>query len=215
MLALLGFILAISLSMAESHFSARRKLVLDEANAIGTSRLRVLTIGGPHAPDLLRLLEAYTQVRLDFFGAGEDANRLKLVAERTTDLQGQIWNHASAIAADAPTPISGLLLSSLNEVFDLSTTRRWALEVRVPGYVINMLLVLALLAMGLMGYYFGVSGVRYPVLSAFLCLAFTVAILLVLDLNRPRGGFIQAEQSPLIWLLEDMNRGAAGRSGAK
>ena len=135
-------------------------------------------------------------------------NRLKLVAERTTDLQGQIWTHASAIAADAPTPISGLLLSSLNEVLDLSTTRRWALEVRVPGYVVNMLLVLALLAIGLMGYYFGVSGVRYPVLSAFLCLAFTVAILLVLDLNRPRGGFIQAEQSPLIWLLEDMNRGA-------
>lgn len=204
MLALLGFVLAISLSMADSHFQVRRRQVLDEANSIGTSRLRAQAVGGPHGVEIVRLLGDYTRLRLDFFAAGEDASRLQRVDRQTADLQQQIWDHASAIAGNAPTPISGLLLSSLNETFDLATARRWSLEVRVPPYVINLLLVLSVLTMGLLGYYFGVSGVRYPLLSAFLFLAFTVAILLVLDLNRPRRGFIQAEQSPLIWLLEDM-----------
>ncbi len=127
-----------------------------------------------------------------------------MVDGQTANLQERIWQHASAVASAAPTPISGLLLSSLNEVFDLSSTRRWALEARVPPYVINLLIVLAVLTIGLLGFYFGICGERYPLLSAFLFVAFTVAIVLVMDLNRPRSGFIQAEQSPLIWLLDDM-----------
>jgi hypothetical protein len=57
--------------------------------------------------------------------------------------------------------------------------------------------------------------VRYPILSAFLFVAFTVAILLVMDLNRPRSGFIQAEQSPLVWLIEDMSQELSDQSLAK
>ena len=204
MLALLGFLLAISLSMADSHFQVRRRQVLDEANAIGTSVLRAQTIGGPHGTEIVRLLRDYARLRLDFFAAGEEGDRLKSVNERTSVLQQRIWEHASAIARAADTPVSALLLSTLNDTFDLATARRWGLEVRVPSYVISLLLVLSILTMGLMGYYFGVCGVRYPVLSGVLFVAFAVAILLVMDLNRPRAGFIQAEQSPLLWLKEDL-----------
>ncbi len=200
MLALVGFILAIALSMADTHFQARRKLILDEANAIGTSRLRALTLGGAHGTEIVRLLRDYTQLRLDFFNAGEDWSRIKPINKETSDLQQAIWDHASAIAGIAPTPVSALLLSSLNEVFDLATSRRWALEVRVPPYVINLLLILSLVTIGIMGYYFGVCGVRYPILSGFLFVAFTTAIVLVIDLNSPRRGFIQAEQRLLSGL---------------
>jgi hypothetical protein len=203
MLALLGFVLAISLSMADSHFEVRRKLVLDEANAIGTARLRAMTIGGEQGTEIVRLLDNYVRLRMDFFSSGNDTNRLTQVYRQTADMQQRIWDHASVIARNAPTAVSSILLSALNEVFDLANTRRWALEVRVPPYVINLLLVFALLSMGMMGYYFGVCGVRHPVMSAFLLAAFTVAILLVMDLNRPRSGFIQPEQAPLEWLLEE------------
>ena len=206
MLALFGFILAISLSMADSHFEARRKLVLDEANAIGTSRLRAMTVGGEHGTEIVRLLSDYVRLRMDFFAVGEDQNRLKSIYGKTSDLQQRIWDHASVIARDAPSPVSGILLSSLNETFDLASTRRWALEVRVPSNVIDLLLVFALLSTGMMGYYFGTCGVRHPILSGFLFAAFTVAILLVMDLNRPRSGYIQPEQSPLIWLIEEASQ---------
>ncbi len=206
MLALLGFVLAISLSMADSHFEARRKLVLEEANAIGTARLRAIVVGGEQGTEIVRLLDDYVQLRISFFSAGKDANRLKLNYRQLSETQNRIWENASVIARNAPTPISSSLLSSLNTVFDLTNERRWAFEVQIPPYVINLLLLFALLSMGMMGYYFGVCGVRHPILSALLIAAFTVSILLVLDLNSPRSGFIQPEQSPLNWLLEDTSQ---------
>jgi hypothetical protein len=212
MLALLGFMLAISLSMADGHFESRRKLILDEANAIGTSHLRARAIGGPHGEKIAHLLIDYAQLRLDFFAAGEDQKRLKSVYEKTAMMQQQIWGHASAIAKSAPTPVSAILLTSLNEVFDLSTSRRWALEVRVPPSIIKLLFAFSLLSMGILGYYFGICGLRHPILSSFLIIAFTAAILLIIDLNRPRSGLIQPEQSPIVWILGDIKTSAPGAS---
>ena len=203
MLALLGFILAIALSMADSRFESRRRLVLDEANAIGTARLRTQTVGGETGREISQLLLNYARLRVEFFAAGDDRNRLNYVYRKTNDLQQRIWQEAALVARNNPTPISALLLSSLNEVFDLAGTRRWAFEVRVPSYIISLLLLFALSAMGMMGYYFGICGVHHPILSSFLFLAFTISIMLVMDLNRPRSGLIQAEQAPMNWLLED------------
>ena len=183
---------------------------MDEANAIGTSHLRARAIGGPHGEQIKHLLIDYAQLRLDFYGAGVDQKRLKSVYAKTAEVQQQIWGHASAIARPAPTPISATLLVSLNEVFDLATSRRWALEVRVPPYIIKLLFLFSLLSMGILGYYFGICGFRNPILSLFLIIAFTVTILLIIDLNRPRSGNIQPEQSPIVWILEDMKNSAIG-----
>lgn len=203
MLALLGFILAISLSMSDSRFEYRRQLIIDEANAISTSSLRAQAIGGVHGTEIVKLLREYTQLRLDFFDAGENQKQLKTIYEKTTDLQKSIWQHASTIAQKAPTPISGILLSSLNETFDLATARRWIYEVRLPPYVIKLLIIFSLLATGMMGYYFGICGVYHPVLSGLFFFALTFVILLIMDLDRPRSGYITPEQSPLTWLIED------------
>ncbi len=203
MFALLGFMLAISLSMADSNFQARRKSVLNEANAISTSSLRARAIGGPRGAEIVRLLGDYTRLRLDFFAAGSDRKRLESVYRKTSALQMRIWDHASSISQAAPTPISSLLLVSLNEVFDLGTERRWSLEVRIPPYIIKVLVLFSLLSMGMMGYYFGLYGVRHPFLSLLLSAAFSITILLIMDLDRPRSGLIQPEQLPLVWLIED------------
>lgn len=203
MLAFLGFMLAISISMADSKFQERRKLVLDEANAISTSSLRAQAIGGVHGTEIVHLLESYTKLRLEFYEAGEDKAKLQKVYDQSQIVQKSIWEHASAIAKAAPTNISGILLVSLNQTFDLGTSRRWVLEVRIPPYVINLLLVFSLLSMGIMGYYFGICGIYHPVLSGILFVALTFMILLIMDLDRPRSGYIKPEQSPLKWLVEE------------
>lgn len=202
MLALLGFMLAISLSMSESRFENRRQLVIDEANAISTSSLRAQAIGGVHGTEIVRLLRDYTRLRLAFFEAGEDPKRLQAIYEQTTDIQSSIWKHASAIAGSAPTPISGLLLSSLNETFDLATTRRWVFEVRIPPNVIKLLMLVSFLSIGMLGYYFGICGVYHPILSGLLFFSLTFIILLIMDMDRPRSGYIKPEQSPLVWFIE-------------
>jgi hypothetical protein len=189
--------------MSDSRFENRRQLIIDEANAISTSSLRAQAIGGIHGTEIVRLLKQYTRLRLDFFAAGEDQERLQAIYEQTSALQGLIWGHASTIASAAPTPISGLLLASLNEVFDLATSRRWILEVRLPPYIIKLLVVFSLLSMGMVGYYFGICGVYHPILSGLLLFALTFIILLIMDLDRPRSGYIKPEQSPLTWLIEE------------
>lgn len=79
MMALFGFLLAIPISMAESNFESRRKLILDEANAISTSYLRFQTVGRPHGQKIGRLLIDYTKLRIDFFDAGEDQQSLSRI----------------------------------------------------------------------------------------------------------------------------------------
>jgi hypothetical protein len=206
MLALVGFMLAMSLSMADSDFQARRKIVLDEANAISTSSLRAQAIGGPHGAEIVRLLGDYTRLRLDFFAAGGDQKRLKSVYTKISAIQGRIWSHASSISKAAPTPVSALLLASLNEVFDLGAARRWGLWVRVPPYIIEALVGFTLLSMGMMGYYFGICGMHHPFLSFLFFAAFSITILLIMDLDRPTSGLIQSDQLPLVWLIEDMEQ---------
>ena len=208
MLALVAFVMAISISMADSRFDTRRKLVLEEANAISTAYHRAQGVGGVHGETIMRLLRDYTQLRVDFITVGENQEQLKTIYEKATVIQQRIWSSASELAARAPTPITALLLGALAQVFDLSTAQRWALEGRVPFNVFKFLHFASLMAVGVMGYYLSLNRRRHPVLSSILLFAFTAAILLIIDLDRPRGGNIQADQSPLIWTLESMKETA-------
>ncbi|MBN1314025.1 MAG: hypothetical protein JXA42_01110 [Anaerolineales bacterium] len=208
MLALIAFVMAISISMAVSRFDTRRKLVLEEANAINTAYLRAQRIGGVRGEAIMRLLGDYTQLHIDFLAARENQERLKTIYEKMAVIQQRIWSNASDIAALPPTPTTALLLGSLNQVFDLTTALRWSFEVRVPLNVFKFLHVVSLLAVGVMGYYFSLSQRRHFVLCLLLLFAFTASMLLIIDLDKPRAGDIRIEQSPLIWTLDSIKENA-------
>jgi hypothetical protein len=212
MLSFLGFMLAISISMANSKFEQRRSIILDEANAISTAMLRAQTIGGIHGKEIAVLLDKYARLRLESLQLAKAEPGLR---KQTQMVQKSIWDHASAIAQAAPTNISGLLLSSLNQTFDAGTSRRWALEVHIPPYIIKLLLVYSLLAIGIMGYYFGICGVYHPVLSGFLFVALTFIILLIMDLDRSRSGYIKPEHSPLMWLVEEQKQNISAEASVQ
>jgi hypothetical protein len=204
MLALVAFMLATSISMADSRFNARRTLVLEEASAISTAYLRVQSLGGVSGENLKRLLGDYAQMRMDFVAAGEEQKRLHAISATTARLQQQIWEEATALVTLAPNPLGALLLDSLNRMFDLTTSQRWAFEGRIPFNVSKFLHFVSLLAVGVLGCYFSLSRHRHLVLSSCLLFVLASAIVLIIDLDKPRGGYIQAEQSPLIWTLESM-----------
>jgi hypothetical protein len=60
MLSLLAFVLALTLSFANTRFSERVEGTLAEANAIGTAWLRAEAIGHVRGPEIAKLLEEYT-----------------------------------------------------------------------------------------------------------------------------------------------------------
>src|SRR5262245_43324784 len=64
-LALLAFLLAFTFGLAASRFDVRRGLVVDEANAIGTTYLRAALLPEPHRTAVRKLLRNYADVRLE------------------------------------------------------------------------------------------------------------------------------------------------------
>ena len=63
-LALLAFLLAVTMSMASDRFDTRRAIVLDEANSIGTTYLRAGYLPEPASSQIRQLLREYVPLRI-------------------------------------------------------------------------------------------------------------------------------------------------------
>jgi hypothetical protein len=76
LLGILALLLGFTMSMAVSRFEVRKQLVLDEANAIGTSLLRAQLLPAPEGPEIANLLRQYVNVRVQYGTSGDDLARL-------------------------------------------------------------------------------------------------------------------------------------------
>ena len=86
-LGLLGLLLGFTFAMAVSRYDHRKELVLEEANAIGTTYLRASLLPEPQSTTIKDLLARYVDVRLDFYRAGSDPRQLADSLDRATALQ--------------------------------------------------------------------------------------------------------------------------------
>lgn len=201
-MGLLAFLLGVSLSMASDRYQQRRDSVLAEANAIGTVWLRAGVATGAEGETMQRLLRDYTGTRIAMVNGSSDPTETERLIQRTNTLQSEIWNIARGIAERSPTPISGLLLSSLNDMIDLSLTNRRNFTSHVPPYILRLLLTVSIFAVGAVGYGFGLVGSRQPGLSILLLGAWTLAIVLIIDIDRPQTGEVRIDPAPLVWTLQ-------------
>jgi prepilin signal peptidase PulO-like enzyme (type II secretory pathway) len=198
-LGILALLLGFTMYTAVSRFDARKQLVLDEANAIGTSRLRTALLPAPEGPEIARLLRQYIDVRVQYGTSGNDLARLDSLNLQTTRLQNEFWARATAYGQKNPDAVrAGLLLQSLNQVIDLESARRLAFQNPVPESVIYVNCIVGLLASMLVGYTFGLSGRRQIFSTCVLALAITLVLALIIDLDRPRSGLIRVSQQPMI-----------------
>jgi hypothetical protein len=204
-LGVLGLLLGFSLVMSVSRFDARRLLVVDEANAIGTMYLDSELIPPPEGPELVRLVHEYTDAKLHFFDAGADPGRLQASRARTEQLQQELWSQAAASARRDPRSIpTGLLLQSLTHAFDTATSRWIALTVRVPNVVLWVDILVGLLAVLLAGYNFGLAGHRNAISMCLLAACVATVMAVIIDLDQPLHGLIRVGQQPLIDLQRQM-----------
>jgi hypothetical protein len=200
MFALLAFSLGLTISIAQNRFEARRAMVVQEANAIGTAWLRAKVVNAPEGAALVGLIEDYARVRLDYVKATAD-KELALLA-RTNAMQSQMWAGFKPLVQREPTPITASLMAALNDMFDASLSSRFALVSKTPQHLPVMLLCGALLAIGAMGFQIGIAGQRPLLLLALMLVMWTGGLLLIVDLNRARVGLIQVDPAPLIWTIQ-------------
>src|SRR5215831_10264311 len=156
--------------------------------------------------EIADLLRAYTNVRI----RGEDGRdvyeQITAARQESGRLQEAFWRRAVAYGQKDPDPVrSGLLLQSLKEVIQLDAARWMAFQDQVPATVICVIAVVGLLAVMLVGYTFGLSGLRQPFSICMMSLAITLVLAIVVDVDRPREGLIRVSQQPLLDLQKQLH----------
>jgi hypothetical protein len=197
-LGLLALLLAFGFSIALSRYEARRTMVLEEANAIGSTANFALMLPAPAQQPILSLLRDYTVVRAGF-GIPFDPPKFQRDLARSLDLQARLWQQAIAVTAADPQSLPAYrFVASLNEMNNVHERRLTALRYHIPAAVVFTLTSVALVAMAFAGYNAGVTGTRrfYP--SMIMAVTAGALIVLVMDLDRPSRGLIQVPVQPLI-----------------
>jgi len=202
-LGLLGFILAFTFGLAASRFDARRKIVVEEANAIGTTYLRAGLLPDGRGVKIRKLLGEYVDARLEVTQPGN----IKKVLRRSEDVHRELWKDAEALGQQYPGSIVvGLFLQSLNETIDLHATRVLVgLQSRIPGVLWGALFLVTILTMAGVGYYDGLASSSRSLAILVLALTFSIIILLVADLDRSREGLFTVSQQAMIDVRNMMN----------
>jgi hypothetical protein len=201
-LALLAFLLAVTMGMASDRFDARRAVVLNEANAIGTTYLRAGYLPEPASSEIRELLREYVPLRI----VVTDQENLAADIERSHELLAELWTIGEGVARTTDQgDLVSLFLDSLNETIDLHETRITAgLYARVPETVVLLLVGGSALSLAMVGYSAGLTKRRGLLNAVVLVLALGAVIMIVVDLDRPREGFIQVSQQPLIDLQQQI-----------
>jgi hypothetical protein len=89
-----GLLIAFTFSGAASRFEARRQLVAEEANAIGTAYLRIDLLAADKQPAMRDLFRRYLDARLAVYRKIPDISAAKAELARADGLQRLIWTNA-------------------------------------------------------------------------------------------------------------------------
>ncbi|HEY9714118.1 MAG TPA: hypothetical protein V6C72_11645 [Chroococcales cyanobacterium] len=198
--------LAFTFSMAASRFDARRLLVVDEANAIGTTYLRADLLDEAARSRVKNLLREYVACRTQGFAGGKHEAFQEILAKSDT-VQAELWKEASSLGLKRPNlPVYSLFISTVNELIDIHSKRvEGSIYARVPISVWVVLIVVAALGMVATGYFCGLTGKRQFAETVVMVVAFSIVFTLVVDLDRPQEGLVQESQQPLIDLSQKLS----------
>jgi hypothetical protein len=202
LLALLAFLLAITMGMASDRFDTRRGLVLEEANSMGTTFLRAGYLPEPTSSEIQNLLREYVPLRV----APSDQATLVANIQRSEELLQQMWSVAEAEAeVTQQGDLMALFLESLNETIDLNESRiASGIYARVPPSILWLLVIGSVLTLAMVGYSAGLTKRRDLLSAIVLIVALGAVLTLVVDLDKPREGFVQVSQQPIIDLQEQI-----------
>ena len=200
-LALLAFLLAVTMGMASDRFDTRRAVVLAEANAIGTTYLRAGYLPEPASSRIQELLREYVPLRINL----TDADDLEAEIARSTAIQAELWAIAEDVARTTHERRPRRDLHRIAQRDDRpARDSDHGTYARVPETVLLLLVGGSALSLGVVGYSAGLTRRRSLLSAAVLVLALGAVITIVVDLDRPREGFIQVSQQPLIDLQEQI-----------
>ena len=194
LIALLFFLLAFTFGMSGDRYDSRRKIVIEEANNIGTAILR-----SDLYPDSTRTLfrkdfKQYVETRISYYQAGADVNGILKADSLSQVISSKLWKRASMLSKDpANLAATQQMIPALNDMIDVTTSRLAGEKAKVPQSILIMLFFLAMISAFYGGYSEGRKGKIDWVVQIGFCLLVSLVILFTLDLDRPRRGFVNLD----------------------
>lgn len=204
-MGLLAFMLAFTFNGAAGRHDTRKTLVIEEANAIEMTWLRAGFLAEPHRAEIRGLLRDYVDLRVK--AAGGEMDVLEAI-RRSEALHDKMWAVALEVGEkNAGSITAGLFIQSLNQVIDLHLKRvTVGTRNRVPATIWVTLYLLMAVGMVMIGAQVAQSGTRHFHVELALAISFSLALLLIADLDRPQEGFINVSQQAMTELQTKLNR---------
>lgn len=194
LLGLLALILAFTFSMANSRFDNRRELAIQEANAIGTVFLRTEFFPDSVQKELKSTLGHYVDERIEIYYAGMNLDKILNHMKNSDALGKKLWNQVTEFSKTDPTLVkTSEIIPALNEMIDLTTSRRAAGEANIPNSIQWFLIILCISSTFLLGYERKNHFDWIIVIGFSLLLSLTVFS--IFDLDRPRSGLVTLDEA--------------------
>src|SRR2546426_2350934 len=92
--AILGLLIAFTFSGAATRFDARRQLIVEETNDIGTAYLRLDLLPPDARPALRESFRSYLDSRIETYRKLPDIAAARASLAKSNELQRQIWRQA-------------------------------------------------------------------------------------------------------------------------
>jgi hypothetical protein len=193
-LTLLGLIVGFTFSMAVGRYDQRKICEEEEANAIGTEYLRADLLH--NSEDVRSLLRDYLDQRILFYRTRNE-RALQAIGGATAQLQTRLWAAVKDVASAQQTPVVALSLSGMNDVLNSQGYTQAAWLNRIPVAAWTLLVFIAICANVMVGLSVR-NGRAMARLIAILPLIVSVSLLLIADIDSPRGGLIHVKPVNLM-----------------
>ncbi len=205
-LGLLGLLLAFTFSGAGTRFDARRGLVAEEANRIGTAYLRLDLLPPETQPKLREDFRRYVRSRLAVYEKIPDAEAVRAELGKSAEIQNEIWKQVVAASQHSSSPaVMILVLTPVNEMIDITTTRAVAAEMHPPPVIFIMLGVTVLACSLLASYSMSIAGRLSLIHIIVFVLLVGIAVYVTFDFEYPRMGLIRVDPVDHV-LIETLER---------
>ncbi|HMS65308.1 MAG TPA: hypothetical protein PKD83_08670 [Ignavibacteria bacterium] len=193
---IMGLLLAFTFSMAGSRFDSRKKVIVQEANCIGTAILRA-----DMYPDSVRVLfredfKKYLEERINYFDAHRDIAKVMESLNSAEIYSANLWERATSLSKN---PVffaqTNQMIPALNEMFDIANERLNDELYKLPDAIIGMLFIVILFASFLLGFS-SISKGKFEWYTPYYFSFIVVMIFyIILDLDKPRSGLINMDES--------------------
>jgi hypothetical protein len=204
-LTLMGLIIGFAFSMAIGRYDQRKNYEEEEANAIGTEYVRADLLPGAYPEKIHTLLSKYLDQRILFYQT-RDQSALRQIDADTAQLQNEMWSAVKDAALVQPTPVAALAVSGMNDVLNRQGYTQAAWWNRIPVAAWGFMAAIAICCNLLIGFTARRGRDKFRnFMLLVLPLVISISLLLLADLDSPRGGLIRVRPQNLLSLSQSLH----------